>query len=131
MKKLVYNQKLPDYSNIEISRGFLHPNIEQVKVIQYGRDAIIVVTGRKLWFVHSIKMATVVSEPFQVQEVSVSFKANMDDLMACDRWKDDRVIIISHFSRPVMMKFSVEPNVSFIEIHIIIMCHQKSLTSCS
>ena len=112
MKKLAYNQKLPDYNTIEISSDFLHPNIEQVKIILYGRDAIIVITGQKLWFVHSIKMATVVSEPFQAQEVSVSFKANMDDLMAYDRWKEDKVMIFSHFSQPVTMKFCVELDVS-------------------
>ncbi len=112
VKKLAYKHESCEMNNQEISSEFLCPKIEQVKVTRYGSEAIIVVKGQKLWFVHSIRLPATLAlkEPFQTQEVSVSFKAKVDDF----NWKEDEVIILSHFSEPITKKVCVELNVSHI-----------------
>ena len=107
IKKLAYNHECYERSNREISSEFLCPIIEEVKVTQYGSEAIIVVKGQKLWFIHSIRLpeTSATTEPFQIQEVFVSFKAKVNDIK-------DEVIILSYFSEPITERVRVESNVS-------------------
>ena len=95
-----------------------------MKVTQYGKDAIVVVTGHQLWFVHSIKRLTAVYEPFQLQEACVSFKADMNDFIPTDDRKNDEVVIFSHFSVPVTKKYSIELNVSLFTVLFQILVHR-------
>ena len=113
IKKLAYNhhQEESDFQQ-EISSEFLCPIVKQVKVTQYGNDAIIVVTGQRLWFVYSLKLASAVCEPFQLQEISVSFKATKEDIVHPDNLEDNQVIIFSHFCPPLTVNFTMELNVS-------------------
>lgn len=110
VKKLAYKHESHGTNNQPISSDFLCPLIEQVKVTWYGSETIIVVKGQKLWFVHSIRLPATLAakEPFQAQEVSISFKAKVSDF----NWKEDEVIILSHFSEPIAKKVCVESNVS-------------------
>lgn len=87
-----------------------------MKVTQYGSDAIIVINGKQLWFVHSIKLSSLIIQPFQVQEVYVSFKAKLNDVKASDSCEEGVVVIFSHFCEPITRKFIVEPNVSLMTI---------------
>ena len=106
-----------------------------MKVTQYGKDAIVVVTGHQLWFVHSIKHKTAVYKPFQLQDACVSFKADMNDFIPTDDWKDDKVVIFSHFSPPITAHYSIDLNVSVYAI-LICVCgfmigvFKRFLTSC-
>ena len=110
VKKLAYKHESHGTNNQPISSDFLCPFIEQVKVTWYGSETIIVLKGQKLWFVHSIRLPATLAtqEPFQAQEVSVSFKAKVSDF----NWKEDEVVVLSHFSEPIAKKVCVESNVS-------------------
>ena len=109
-------------NNEGISSDFLCPTIDQVKVTQYGSEAIIMVKGQKLWFVHSIQlpMTLAATERFQAQEVSVSFKAPVNKEF---NWKGAEVTILSHFSEPITKGVCVESNVSCI---IVSLCFRRS-----
>lgn len=117
VKKLAYKHESHRTNNQPISSDFLCPLIEQVRVTWYGSEVIIVVKGHRLWFVHSIRLpaTSAAKEPFQAQEVSVSFKANVSDF----NWKEDEVIILSHFSEPIAKKVCVESNVSWL-LHTVV-----------
>ena len=110
IKKLTYKHERPETSNKKISSNFLCPTIDQVKVTQYGSEAIIVVKGQRLWFVHSIRLpaALTAKEPFQAQEISVSFKVPTKKEF---NWKGAEVTVLSHFSEPITKGVSVESNV--------------------
>ena len=84
-----------------------------MKVTQYGDDAIVVVSGQRLWFVHSLKLLSTIRDPFQVQDTSVSFKASMVDVVRSGEAKKDRVVVYSYFSGPIAKEFHVELNVRF------------------
>ena len=113
IKMLAYNYKMNGGGHHEISSEFLCPSIEHVKVTQYGDDAIVVVSGQRLWFVHSLKLLSTIRDPFQVQDTSVSFKASMVDVVRSGEAKEDAVVIFSHFSPPLTGKLHVELNVSY------------------
>ena len=117
VKEITYDQEGPAINNTltDISCDYLCPSIDQVKITHYGlNDAIVVVTGQQLWFVHSIKLSEVIKDPFQVQERSVSFKTNMDNLgFVIQRSKEEsEVVVYSHFHLPVQRKLTIELNVS-------------------
>ena len=114
IKKLAYDHKEQKGIYLGISSEFLRPVVEGVKVTQYGSEAIIVVTGRQLWFVHSLKLSSMLKEPFQVQEVSVSFRANTDHFVIPGNQEEMEVVIFSHFSQPIMKNVCVELDVSLI-----------------
>lgn len=111
VKKLAYKHESHRTNNQPISSDFLCPGIEQVKVTWYGSEAIIMVKGQRLWFVHSIQLpaTSAIKEPFQAQEVLVSFKAKVSDF----NWKEDEVAVLSHFSEPIAKTVCVESNVSW------------------
>lgn len=123
IKKLAYNHHQQESDIQEISSKFLCPIVKHVKVTQYGNDAIIVVTGQKLWFVYSLKLTSAVCEPFQLQETSVSFKANMQDIVHPDNLEDNQVMIYSHFCPPLTVNFSMELNVSIFHSSLCIIIY--------
>lgn len=112
IKKYAYNHQPHQVKHEEISSEFLYPIIDHVKVTQYGSDAIIVINGKRLWFVHSIDLASLSIQPFQVQDVSVSFRAKMNDFNAFESLEESQVVIFSHFCQPITQKCIADPNVS-------------------
>ena len=113
-KLAYYDHKEPKRNDMELSGEFLHPIIEQVKVTQYENEAIIVVKGQRLWFVHSIQLSTssVVKDPFQVQQASVSFKATMDNIEIPGNQENSEIVVFSHFYLPVQTQLCVQLDVS-------------------
>ena len=110
VKKLAYDHESYGAANQVISSEFLCPNIDQVKVTQYESEAIVVVKGQKLWFIHSLWLpaTSATKKPFQAQELFVSFKTNANDI----NWEGCEVTILSHFSEPITKRVHVESNVS-------------------
>ena len=117
VKKLTYKYDSQETNDEEISSDFLCPAIDLVKVTQYRSEAIIIVKGQKLWFVHSMNLPGDLPtkvEPFQTQELSVSFKAMVDKDFD---WTGTKVTVLSHFSEGKIVGVSVESNVSTYLIH--------------
>ena len=85
-----------------------------MNVTQYESEAIIVVKGQKLWFVHSIKLSasSTIKEPFQVQPGSVSFKASTNKLVIPGNQEESEVVVFSHFHLPVQAQICVQLDVS-------------------
>lgn len=93
-----------------------------MKVTKYERDAIIVITGKQLFFVHSVKLSSIINDPFQVQELSVCFKTNSDNVIL-ENQQENEVIVYSHFYHPVQKRLHVELDVSvssFTDVFVII-----------
>ena len=111
IKKLAYKHESHEKYNQSISSDFLCPIIDQVKVTQYESEAIIVVKGQRLWFVHSVRLPATLAtaEPFQVQEVCASFRATVSKDF---NWKGAQVVIFSYFSEPIRKGVHVQSNVS-------------------
>lgn len=109
-----YDHKGYKESDVDISDVFLCPTVQQVKVTKYDSEAIIVVKGQKLWFVHSVKLSasSPIKELFQVQPASVSFKANVNDLDIPDNQEECKIIVFSNFHRPVQAHICVQLDVS-------------------
>ncbi len=97
-------------NTVEISSDFLCPLVEWVKVIQYGNEAVIEVGGQQLWFVHSMKLLSIIKDPVQVKEVSINFKTSMDKIPRDQR--ESEIVIFSYFYRPVRQKVKVQIEVS-------------------
>ena len=95
---------------MEFSSKFLCPLIEGVKVIQYGNEAVIEVLGQKLWFVHSMKLSSIIKNPVQVKELSVSFKISMDKIPGDQ--EENEIIIFSYFCHPIRQKVKIQTEVS-------------------
>ena len=116
-KKLAYDDEVHKVKNEDIPNEYLCPSIERVKIItQCGNEAIVVVTGQQLWFVHSVKLCSesVVEEPFQVQECSVSFKTKTENVKIPTSQEEREIVIYSYFDQPVQKKLHVELEVSFV-----------------
>ena len=94
---------------------FLSPIIEQIQVTQYGDEATVVVRGKQLWFSHSFKVDSVVKQPFQTQEGSVSFSMTVSEIresLISGDGKVKEVCLYSYFTQPMTKKVPVEVNVS-------------------
>ena len=98
----------------QISSEFLDPVIERVKVIQYGKEAIIAIKGQRLWFVHSVKLFSMFKEPLHIQETFVSIKAELDESVASGKQKVIELVVFSRFSQAISRKICVELDVSVI-----------------
>ena len=101
-------------SDTGISDEFVCPIIEHMKITQYENEAIIVVKGKKLWFVHSIKLSasSTFTEPFQIQPTSISFKVNADTIGVPDSQEESQIVVFSHFHPPVEAQICVHVDVS-------------------
>lgn len=110
-KLTVYHQE-DKIDTIEISSEFLCPQVEQVKVNQYGNEAIVELRGQKLWFVRSIKLASVVIEdPVQVKEFSVTFKTKT---VIPNEKRESEVVVYSYFCCLVQQTLQIEIEVNTI-----------------
>ena len=101
-----------------VRSDFLVPVIERVQVTKYGNEATIVIRGKQLWFSHSLHLSAVVQQPFQIQEESVSFSANISDIsdnLIADTSKEKEICLLSYFSTPVIKKVFIELNVSTLK----------------
>ena len=100
-------------SGVRVSSEFLRPYIEKMKITKYGKEAVIVAKGQKLWFVHSLKLSsTTVKDPFQVQEYSICFRTDVNSIKIPDNQEEREIEIFSYFHQPVHMKLHVEVDVS-------------------
>jgi hypothetical protein len=97
----------------EILNDFLCPVIEGVKVIEYGNEAIIEVSGQQLWFVHSMELSSVtkLENPVEVKELSTCFKTNVDKIPSDLTVNDQEVILFSYFCHPIQRKVKIEVEV--------------------
>lgn len=93
---------------------FLCPIIKQVKVAQYENEAIVVVKGQKLWFVHSVQLSasSTIKDRFQIQPASVSFKVSVNELDIPSNQEEIQVVAFSHFHLPVQAQICVQLDVS-------------------
>lgn len=116
IKVLAYNHKenKPQGHCPQISSEFLNPIIERVKVIQYGKEAIVVIKGQRLWFVHSVKLLSMTKEPLHIQESFVSIKAELDDSVMSGNQREIELVIFSRFSQAITRKIHMELDVSAI-----------------
>lgn len=94
-----------------VTSEFLLPSIDGVKVTQYGSEATVVITGKRLWFTHSLHLSTLLKVPFQVQKESVSFCARINDIMVTNS-EEKEITLFSYFATPVKRKVLVELDVS-------------------
>ena len=100
-------------NGVRVSSEFLRPHIEKMKITKYGKEAVIVAKGQKLWFVHSLKLSsTTVKDPFQVQEYSICFKTDVNSIKIPDNQEEREIEIFSYFHQPVQMKLHMEVDVS-------------------
>ena len=84
-----------------------------MKITKYGKEAIIVARGQKLWFVHSLKLSSVtIGDPFQVQEYSICFKTDVNSIKIPENQEEREVEIFSYFHQPVQVKLQMEVDVS-------------------
>ena len=113
IEKLICYHQEHKANAIEIPSEFLCPNVERVKIILYGNEAIIEVGGQQLWFVHSIKLSpSIIKDPVQVKEFSVSFKTNADNIVIPSDQEESEVVIFSYFHCPFRQKLTIEVDVS-------------------
>lgn len=113
IKELAYDDRETKVGGIQVSSVFLCPCIEKMKITKYGKEAIIVAQGQKLWFVHSIKLlSATIKDPCQVQEYSICFKTDVNSIKIPDNQEEKEVEILSYFHQPVQVKLHVEVDVS-------------------
>ena len=92
-----------------------------MKVIQYENEAIIEVGGQKLWFVHSIKLSSVVvKDPVQIKEFSISFNCKTNMVIPDDQ-RESEVVVFSYFCHSVQQTVKIEIEVNACTIIIISM----------
>ena len=116
IKVLAYNHKenKPQGYCPQISSEFLNPIIERVKVIQYGKEAVVAIKGQRLWFVHSVKLLSMTKEPLHIQESFVSIKTELDDSVMSGNQREIELVIFSRFSQAITRKIHMELDVSAI-----------------
>ena len=107
----VLNDQSRFSSSCVITREFLLPVIEGIKVTQYGSEAAVVITGERLWFTHSLTMSTTL-KPFQVQKESVSFCAKTTAIQVAINGQEKEITLFSYFAEPITKKIHVELDVS-------------------
>ena len=115
IKKLAYDDRESKVSGVKVSSEFLRPYIEKMKITKYGKEAIIVARGQKLWFVHSLKLSSttiMIKDPFQVQEYFICFKTDVNSIKIPENQEEREIEVFSHFYQPVQVKLRVEVDVS-------------------
>ena len=95
------------------SSDFVCPCIDRVRVNQYSDGTVVVVTGRQLWFVHSLRLSSAVfTEVLHVRETSVCFKTRIEDVRIPQLREETPVVAFSYFHKPVQKRLCIEFDVS-------------------